>query len=45
VVAADSYDETVALIREAIEFHVEGMRMNGEVVPSPTTATQYVDVA
>lgn len=24
-------------MKEAIEFHVEVMRMNGEVVPAPTT--------
>ena len=24
-------------LREAIEFHIEGMRLDGEVVPPPTT--------
>ena len=37
-------DETERSIREAIEFHIEGMRSNGEVVPEPTTTAEYVEV-
>lgn len=33
------------LIREAIEFHVEGMRMNGERVPEPTRFVEQVVVS
>jgi predicted RNase H-like HicB family nuclease len=45
VAAGDTYGETVGLMREAVEFHVEGMRLNKEVIPAPTTAAEYVDVA
>jgi predicted RNase H-like HicB family nuclease len=38
-------DETERLVREAIEFHIEGMRLHGEAVPEPTTTTEYVEVA
>jgi predicted RNase H-like HicB family nuclease len=33
VAAASTLEETRKLMREAIEFHVEGMRLNGETVP------------
>ena len=33
------------LIREAMEFHLEGMKLHGEVAPEPTTTTEYVEVA
>jgi len=38
-------EETERLIREAIEFHLEGMKLHGEVAPEPTTTTEYVEVA
>jgi predicted RNase H-like HicB family nuclease len=32
-------------IREAIEFHLDGMREDGESIPPPTSHVEYVDVA
>ena len=32
-------------IREAIEFHLEGIREDGELVPPPTSTVDYIDVA
>ncbi len=37
--------ETEMLIREAIEFHIEGMRLDGEPVPPPTTEVEYVSIS
>jgi len=37
--------ETEKLIREAIEFHIEGMRLDGEPVPLPTTEVVYVSIS
>ncbi len=37
--------ETEKLIREAIEFHIEGMRLDGEPVPPPTTEVEYVSIS
>ncbi len=34
-VAGSSYGETEALIREGIEFHIEGLRADGDPVPEP----------
>ncbi len=44
IAAAATYTEIVNLIHEAIEFHVEGMRMHGERVPEPTTLAELVEV-
>lgn len=32
-------------IREAIEFHIEGMKQGGEIIPEPSSAVEYVEVA
>jgi predicted RNase H-like HicB family nuclease len=32
-------------IREAIEFHIEGMRQDGESVPEPSSSVEYIEVA
>ena len=36
-VAAESQAEVVELIREAVDFHLEGMREADEEMPQPTT--------
>lgn len=37
--------EVEANIREAIEFHIEGLRREGLPIPEPSSASTYVDVA
>lgn len=37
--------EVEANIREAIEFHIEGLRLEGYPVPEPSSDSTYVDVA
>lgn len=32
-------------IREAIEFHLDGLREDGETIPSPSSQVEYVEVA
>ena len=44
VAAAETKEELLALIREAIDFHLEGMRETGEVIPEPTATAEYVEV-
>jgi predicted RNase H-like HicB family nuclease len=36
---------TEQAIREAIEFHLEGMREDGSPIPPPTSRVEYVEVA
>ncbi|MFN8635948.1 MAG: type II toxin-antitoxin system HicB family antitoxin [Chloroflexota bacterium] len=44
VAVADTPEEVEQLIREAIEFHLEGLRDAGEPVPEPTSSLTYVEV-
>ena len=44
VAAGETLAETRQLIREAIEFHIEGMRLHGEAVPEPTAHVEQVEV-
>jgi predicted RNase H-like HicB family nuclease len=38
-------EETERAIREAIEFHIEGLREDGAPVPPPTSRVDYIEVA
>jgi predicted RNase H-like HicB family nuclease len=44
VAAADTEQETIALIREALAMHIEDMRERGEPIPQPSAARE-VEVA
>lgn len=44
VAAAATYTEVLQLIRSAIEFHIEGMRLHGETVPPPSSSIEFVEV-
>ena len=43
-VAAKTLDEVKNLIREAVEFHLAGMRQHREAPPQPTATPDYVTV-
>ncbi|MGO9260909.1 MAG: type II toxin-antitoxin system HicB family antitoxin [Bryobacteraceae bacterium] len=45
VAAADTLEEIKQLMREGIEFHLEGMREDGDPIPEPTTQVGYAEVA
>ncbi len=45
IAAGETREEVISLIREAIEFHIEGLRANGEEVPSPSSSVEFIDVA
>lgn len=45
VAAAGTLEETRQLIKEAIEFHIEGMRINGDAVPEPTPHIEQIEVS
>lgn len=44
VVAGESREEVLVLIREAIEFHLEGMKKDGEPIPPPHSYSEVVQV-
>jgi predicted RNase H-like HicB family nuclease len=45
VAAGETREEVLSLIREAIEFHIEGLRQEGQPVPPPSSTSEVVDVA
>lgn len=45
VAVGDTLAEIERLIREAIEFHIEGMREDGSPIPPPSSKVDYVEVA
>ena len=45
VAVGDTKDEVLTLIREAIEFHLEGMAQEGEAIPQPLSTSELVEVA
>ena len=45
VATGTTVEEAEREIREAIEFHLEGMRADGTPVPHPQSKVEYVDVA
>lgn len=45
VATGTTAEQAEAEIREAIEFHIEGMREDGLPVPEPASKVEYVDVA
>ena len=42
--AAASREEVVQLITEAIQFHIEGLRLDGLPVPEPVTDAEYIEI-
>ncbi|MDY0171203.1 MAG: type II toxin-antitoxin system HicB family antitoxin [Thermoguttaceae bacterium] len=44
IAAGATREDVQALIREAIEFHLEGMRLHNESVPEPTVEAGLVEV-
>jgi predicted RNase H-like HicB family nuclease len=44
VAVADTEQEVLSLIHDAIEFHLEGLREDGKIIPVPRSAVEFVDV-
>ena len=44
VAAGETREEVLQLIREAIDFHIEGLRLNGEPVPEPHSFSELVEI-
>lgn len=44
IAAGESREEALALIREAIEFHIEGLVEQGEPVPEPHSSSELVEI-
>lgn len=44
IAAGETKDEALKLIKEAIEFHIEGLKEDGETVPKPHCDFAHVEV-
>jgi predicted RNase H-like HicB family nuclease len=44
VAVGETREEVRRLIREAIEFHIDGLREDGLPVPAPTSEGEFVEV-
>ena len=45
VTTGETIEETEQQIREAIEFHIRGLREDGLPIPEPSSKVNYLDVA
>ena len=45
VATGASIQEVGAEIREAIAFHIEGLREDGSLVPVPSSQVEYIEIA
>ena len=45
VAAGVTVAEVESAIREAIEFHLDGLRQDGSPIPPPSSKVEYVEVA
>lgn len=45
IAAGESREEVLTLIREAIQFHLEGLREDGNPIPSPSSSSEVIEVA
>lgn len=44
VVVGESEEEVLQLIQEPIEFHMEGLKREGQAIPSPYSSSAFVEV-
>ncbi|MGI8838777.1 MAG: type II toxin-antitoxin system HicB family antitoxin [Pyrinomonadaceae bacterium] len=44
VAVAETKHEVLELIQEAIQFHIEGLREDGQPIPEPSSSIEYVEV-
>ena len=45
VTTGDSVEEILCLMKEAIEFHIDGLHEDGLPIPEPSSRVEYVEVA
>ncbi len=44
IAVGDTKEEVIQLIREAVEFHIDGLREAGEPVPAPSSVSEIIEV-
>lgn len=44
IAAGETRAEALNLIKEAIEFHIEGLRDSGEPIPPPSSEGEFIEI-
>ena len=44
VAVGETKEEVLNLIQEAIEFHIEGLREDGQPIPEPSSRIEYIEI-
>ena len=44
IAAAETREEVVELIREAIDFHIEDLLERGETIPPNSSESEFIDI-
>lgn len=44
IAVGETREKLLKLIKEAIAFHIEGLREAGEPIPPPSSASEFVEV-
>lgn len=44
IAVSETREEVLQLIQEAIEFHIEGLREDGQPIPAPASSIEYIEV-
>jgi predicted RNase H-like HicB family nuclease len=45
IAVGETRDEALDLIKEAIEFHLEGLCEQGEAIPQPCSSGEFIEVS
>jgi predicted RNase H-like HicB family nuclease len=45
IAAGATRDEVLTLIHEAIEFHLKGLKEDGQPIPPPSSSSEVIEVA
>lgn len=45
IVTGTNIQQVEAAIREAIEFHIDGLREDGSPIPLPSSQVEYIEIA
>ena len=44
IAVAETRDEVLKLIEEAIEFHIESLREDGLPIPTPSSSVEFIEI-
>ena len=44
IAVGETKEEVLKLVREAIEFHLDGLKLEGQPIPEPSCTGELVDV-